>query len=362
MSYVVAVPSYNRAIPVDIKKGKHKGEKASVGTMTLNMLKEGGVPTDKVYLFVANEEQKALYKEHTDKSLYGHIVVGVKGLLPQRNFINNYFPEGKHIVQFDDDVWALEQITENKDGNIKFAKIGDLDTFFKMAFKVCEKEKAHLWGISPTSNSFYLKGVQPGKIQVGLYFCPGWGWGTINRKLKLSLPSADGAFKEDYERTLQNAVLDGKVVRFPYVVGDTEMYSVGGLDANRAKREEANIRNVKELVRRFPGLIRPNTRRKPVGSEVLLNKKVPENYRQENPDVMKYITKVSGGDFEGIDREESEDEEEEVEEEEETDYSDTDIPYPPSTYEERMRSLPPLPKSPRGSGFYPVRYMVWGRT
>jgi hypothetical protein len=73
MDWVVVIPSYNR---VDILKAK-----------TLKLLQDYKIPKSKIYVFVADEEQKKLYDELKDS--VGHIIVGVKGLPEVRNFIFN---------------------------------------------------------------------------------------------------------------------------------------------------------------------------------------------------------------------------------------------------------------------------------
>ena len=48
MDYVIAIPSYNRTHEITIK--------------TLKSLKEGGIPSNKIHVFVANQEEEKKYK------------------------------------------------------------------------------------------------------------------------------------------------------------------------------------------------------------------------------------------------------------------------------------------------------------
>ena len=53
-----------------------------------------------VYIFVVEEEYDkylSLYPEH-------NIIVGVKGIMNQRNFITDYFDDGEILVCMDDDI------------------------------------------------------------------------------------------------------------------------------------------------------------------------------------------------------------------------------------------------------------------
>ena len=69
-----AIPSYNR---VDILKSN-----------TIAMLEHYKIPKKQIYIFVVEEE----YQQYKDALPdYKNIIIGVKGLYNQRNFITNYF-------------------------------------------------------------------------------------------------------------------------------------------------------------------------------------------------------------------------------------------------------------------------------
>ena len=88
--YIVAIPSYQRAELLNRK--------------TLKTLSEYNIPRNRIYVFVANKTEEQIYKEKLNKDFYGHLIVGVKGLKNQRNFISRYFPDGKQILNMDDDI------------------------------------------------------------------------------------------------------------------------------------------------------------------------------------------------------------------------------------------------------------------
>jgi len=77
MEYVVAIPSYQRPIAIEQK--------------TLKTLKEGGVSSDKIYIFVASNEEYDKYFNKIDKNLYHQIIVGELGIRNQRVFISKFF-------------------------------------------------------------------------------------------------------------------------------------------------------------------------------------------------------------------------------------------------------------------------------
>ena len=92
--YVICIPSYKRATFCKEK--------------TLSTLQKNKIDPKKIYVYVANKEDYDLYKQTLDKNMYNKLVIGKKGLVPQRQFITQQWPTGKHIVFFDDDVESID--------------------------------------------------------------------------------------------------------------------------------------------------------------------------------------------------------------------------------------------------------------
>jgi hypothetical protein len=240
MDWVVVIPSYKRATVLKDK--------------TFALLLRYNIPKDLINIFVGNPEEYLIYKEHFPDI---NIVIGVVGLKEQRDFIGNYYPIGKHIVSFDDDLTALCTLE-----NGKLVPLPSLINLIDQGFKNCIDYKFHLWGISPVANAFYMKDV----IHTDLKFCIGHMWGVINRRIPLTL-----CYKEDYERTLQNAVRDGGVIRFSGVAAKTKLGASGGLNTTQEQRLGYNLISSKTLIEQYPGLVRPNKKRQ---GEILLSRKV----------------------------------------------------------------------------------------
>ena len=91
---VICIPSYQRA---DL-----------ITTLTLHYLHVQNYPVHRIFIFVANEAEKAQYALQVPRHLYSQIITGVLGLKEQRKFISDYFPEGEIIVQLDDDVRRIK--------------------------------------------------------------------------------------------------------------------------------------------------------------------------------------------------------------------------------------------------------------
>ena len=77
------------------------------------LLSRHGVPADKVYVFVANAEELALYKDALGDS-WPNVVEGEPTLWRRRNFIANYFEEGRDIISLDDDVENFIELSKKK--------------------------------------------------------------------------------------------------------------------------------------------------------------------------------------------------------------------------------------------------------
>ena len=120
MDYVVCIPSYKRAETCNEK--------------TLKMLQDNNIPVKNIYVYVANKTEFDEYKKVLDPKLYKHLVIGKKGLVPQRQFIMNQWKEGQSIVFFDDDV-------ESIDLSLSMFKNKPLSHFFKHAFNECKKQQ-----------------------------------------------------------------------------------------------------------------------------------------------------------------------------------------------------------------------------
>lgn len=130
MDYVIAIPSYRRPSLLRDK--------------TLTMLRNKGIPRERIFVFVANQEEHLAY-QLIDPDLYNELLVGVEGLVYQRQFITDHYPEGTHIIQIDDDV---SDVDLSAGGASKF-KDFSLDEFFRFAFEDIKERNAFIWGVYP---------------------------------------------------------------------------------------------------------------------------------------------------------------------------------------------------------------------
>ena len=230
--YIIVIPSYNRPELIQQK--------------TLSLLKKHSIKSSHIVIFVANREQYDLYKSKIPKTLYHKLVIGVKGLKNQRNYISNYYPEGTHIVQMDDDLEKIVQLNV-ENGKKTIEPISNLDTFIKKAFLLCQTNTIFLWGVYPLANSHFMTNT----ITTDLRFIVGPMWGMINRHhpdLELTIDE-----KENTERTLQYWSMDGKVLRFNNIGIETKYYkNKGGMQNEGKNRKEEALKSVQYLHNKYP--------------------------------------------------------------------------------------------------------------
>lgn len=216
-----AIPSYGR--PVEIHK------------KTLAFLKANNIPYPLITIFVASEEEKLDYEINNPEYT---IVVGVKGIMNQRNFIFNYYPLNAEVVSIDDDIDALYRLKED----YKLEEVSNFIDIAKNAFTSCKENGRNLWGIYPIKNSYYMKDI----ITTDFRFIIGHLFGFINKKILLTQP-----LKEDYELSALYSEQDGGVIRINNICAKTTMYAKGGV-GSKDSRKETNMKCVYYLIDKYP--------------------------------------------------------------------------------------------------------------
>jgi len=245
MEYCVAVPTYQRPI--------------SLETKTLKTLKEGGVSSDKIYLFVANNQEYDIYFNKIPKNLYNQIIVGELGIRNQRVFISKFFKDQLNIVSCDDDIEEFQRFIDKKTKE----KVKDVDGMFINNFIELKKHKAYLWGMYPKSNPYFMNNI----TRTGLYFCIGVCHGYINRHDPDLYPSVKLEGKEDYEQCIKFYLKDKKILRFDYLSFKTKFNQVGGLGKYRF---DMNKKAQEYLCKTYPKLCKARFRKNGM-AEVALN-------------------------------------------------------------------------------------------
>ena len=219
----IAIPTYNRADVIEKK--------------TLATLLDGGIKPSQIYIFVANEKEKQLYEQIPGKY---KIIIGKLGITNQRNFINQYFKEGDHVVSIDDDIEGIYKLGSK----VKLAKVKDVAAFFQSAFDTLKKENKYLWGIYPVHNPYFMNKT----VSKQLSFIIGALHGYIVRhEFTLKAP-----VKEDYEQSILYYLKDGGVIRFNDITVKTKFLAPGGVGKDRFER---NKKSAKYLQKKYPKLV-----------------------------------------------------------------------------------------------------------
>jgi hypothetical protein len=270
--YVVCIPSYKRSQICNEK--------------TLKTLKKMNIPSNKIYVYLANKEEEVEYEKILDKTLYNKLVVGIKGLVPQRQFIMEQWPEGKHIVFFDDDVASIDLSMS------KIFKGKSLDFFFKYAFKECKKMKSFVWGVYPVFNPFFRKARD--EMSTCLNYIVGAFYGIINRpnlkSIQLTLTKENGQ-KEDVERTIKYFIEDGIVLRFNKIGFETKYYGKSGGLGTFEARLKPMLEASKLLKKTYPEYGEISTKKN--GMTEFRLKKIPSTHEFSQKVTKKNTTKLN---------------------------------------------------------------------
>ena len=231
MEILYAIPSYRRPEQLRDK--------------TLAFLLKHLVPKERITVFVANQEEHAVYSAIDSEIKF---VIGKEGLKEQRNFIFEYYPEDARVVSLDDDIEDVMQLTESS----TLEPISNFQETVLFAFQECDKLKRNLWGLYPIKNAFFLSH----NYSYDFKFIIGHLFGFVNKKMVLTLP-----LKEDYELSAYYTQRDGGVLRLNYLCAKTKMFAKGGLNKSKNERKKLNKEVVELLLDMFPHLFAHNPKR-----------------------------------------------------------------------------------------------------
>lgn len=223
--WVVCIPSYKRSELITKK--------------TLKTLLTGGVPADRITVYVANADEETVYKAILKDTV--RVVVGVPGLAAQRQFIQDQWPVGQQIVFIDDDISQIKQLQATK-----LTQVTDISTLFDNAFVEMEKVGANIWGVYPAASALYMSDT----TTTTLTYLPGGLFGVKNTRGP-TLRYGDN--QEDKERSLRYWARDGVICRLNNVTILTRYYGTGGMESPTRKDETKDA--TQQLVDEFPHLI-----------------------------------------------------------------------------------------------------------
>lgn len=222
MDYVITIPTYQRY--------------KQLNTKTLNTLKRYNISSKKIYIFVADDNEKMEYEKYTSSDDYNEIVVGVLGITNQRNFITSYFPDSTYIISMDDDIESIMKLG---------VEIDDFNELIQSNYDLMNSHNCDTWGIYPVNNIFFMKPQK--EFTYDFKFIIGCLYGFINNKDYVM--NTDCYCKQDYERSVLSFMNCNAIMRCNHISVKTKFYAVGGLGKNR---DVENVKAVEYLVNTYP--------------------------------------------------------------------------------------------------------------
>ena len=219
-----------------------------------------------IYIFTANSDEYInLKKKHNKDSKINIIKARVpQGVVPIKNYIREYFPDGKKFIMMDDDVRALLKL--NASGSRLYnMDYDEIDTFINDGFRLLKRHKTKMFGLYPIKNSFFMSN----KISPFGFIC-GLMIGFINDKSIMI--DTNLRTKMDYDLTIKHILKFKKVIRFDNITFSTKAEKGTGCLAYR--NDEVRIKDAEYLADKYPKYVILNTKR--VG-EILLKFKGIKN-------------------------------------------------------------------------------------
>lgn len=237
-AYEVAIPSYHRS---------HLLPKR-----TVPMLVNGGVAPGRITVFVSDVTEMDAYRTSLDSYGYSgvRLAEGASGMAGNRNAIARAYPAGVPVLNADDDLEGISR----RVGSKRLEPVADVHGLIETGFRLVRQHGYTLWGVYPVLNAYFMK---PG-YTADLRFCVGTFFGVLNRPTEtITIPC-----KEDYERTLMRWERDGGVIRFNDVaIHHKYAVNPGGMQDGDERTIETTRLAAEALSRRWPGVVKLNTRR-----------------------------------------------------------------------------------------------------
>jgi hypothetical protein len=252
--YKIVIPTYGR--PDGVRNN------------TLSYLSRTNVPRDNIFLFVASKEEQEQYIAANGEEWKKRIVIGVKGLCPQRHFISEYFPKGERIVSMDDDVSSIRflKLDEPLPGTTKPLKhpcslreVTNLDGLISHGFSLCEDEERNIpmWGLYQVEN----KGFLHPRVSTGLKFVMGhfvafYAGDPVFKEIH------DFPMKDDFFWSLWHYAKSGETLRFDNICVKAKQHTgAGGTCEDMEAKLLTNNKTVEKICGQFPDLAFPKQRR-----------------------------------------------------------------------------------------------------
>lgn len=249
--YAIAIPSYKRAELLE--------------QTTLEYLIASNVDMRRLSIFVSNEAERDEYKRRFGAKLVRWDGRDLTNVTEKFNAIHFAYEPGTQVFVMEDDIEGLVMGGPGADGKPSNAKKDalELDQIVRMGFE--RIANGGIWGIAPHSNGYFFTG----KVSNTLRLVVAHAFGFIaTRDPDLAVSQIA---KSDYERTCRYFIKYGETWRLDMVGVKTDSYTqAGGMQADlaREQRLKAETESCAYLVRRYPHLLKLNTKKKSLFPEL----------------------------------------------------------------------------------------------
>tara|TARA_R110000824_G_scaffold48395_6_gene136670 strand:- start:1109 stop:1858 length:750 start_codon:yes stop_codon:yes gene_type:complete len=247
----IAIPSHNR---VNILKEK-----------TYQLLLSRGFTEDEIFIFTDN------YDEYKDE--FKNVIKSLDTITGKRNHIIEYFDEGEHIVEMDDDIDDIQ--TTKKE--VKNESVMNLKDFFEKNFDMLFS--GGMWGINSTDNNFFASGEDKYGLQL-VSICATLTGYINDKSIRMTLKE-----KEDFERVLIYYHKKKPVLkRCGYGIKTKYWKSKGGIasDYNFDERVVIQKEAANSLVEQYPELVYITERKNGIADIKFRRKKDLMTYYNKN--------------------------------------------------------------------------------
>ena len=216
-------------------------------------------PEDTI-LAINNQEIKEYRAAGIKNEIWGHDCFCSVDV---RNFILNKAGIGKSVLMLDDDISSVGRfiVVNGKNKSVKM-ELKDWIKEVLSLFDVSLKNKAHFFGVAPTSNPLCFNGKKPFSKNV---FINGACMGIISSG---AMFDKFCKVKCDYEFTAQHIVSGLGVFRANYLWQINDFDKMPGGRQSYSAGEKDRESSYRYLLAKYPNLFRPNPKRK---WEIILN-------------------------------------------------------------------------------------------
>jgi len=196
---------------------------------TYRTLQENNL-TDKLFIFVADQEEYDIYKRELGDKTYKGLIVAKKGGTAARNFMIKYFPEGTFIFMIDDDNEFFFQFDDKNHMKRSY----NLKEICEDGFKTIQENNLSFWTFNALTNGYFAKNLPFKQTRPINIF--GGGYGVINDH---SFVVDERVVEEDTVLTLHCMRKDKQCLVYRKVGLKTKMLTLeGGLQIDRGVTQD----------------------------------------------------------------------------------------------------------------------------